>query len=44
MLTALVGGERDAEVLAELARGVLRKKRPLLRQDSLVGPQARPGH
>jgi transposase len=32
MLEALVGGERDPEVLAELARGVLRKKRPLLRQ------------
>jgi transposase len=32
MLEALVGGERDPVVLAELARGVLRKKRPLLRQ------------
>jgi transposase len=32
MLAALVGGERDPAVLAELARGVLRKKRPLLRQ------------
>jgi transposase len=32
MLRALVAGERDPEVLAELARGVLRKKIPLLRQ------------
>jgi transposase len=32
MLRALVAGERDPEVLAELARGVLRKKLPLLRQ------------
>lgn len=32
MLGALVAGERDPEVLAELARGVLRKKIPLLRQ------------
>lgn len=32
MLRALVAGERDPEVLAELARGTLRKKIPLLRQ------------
>jgi hypothetical protein len=32
MLEALVGGERDPVVLAELARGVLRKQHPLLRQ------------
>ena len=32
MLRALVAGERDPEVLAELARGVLRKKLPELRQ------------
>src|SRR4051794_31856517 len=32
MLTALVAGERDPEVLAELARGTLRKKIPALRQ------------
>jgi transposase len=32
MLGALVDGERDPEVLAELARGVLRKKLPQLRQ------------
>jgi len=32
MLRALVAGERDPDVLAELARGVLRKKIPLLRQ------------
>jgi transposase len=32
MLRALVAGERDTEVLAELARGKLRKKIPLLRQ------------
>ncbi len=32
MLTALVAGERDPEVLAELARGVLRRKLPALRQ------------
>jgi transposase len=32
MLTALVGGERDPEVLAELARGRLRSKLPQLRQ------------
>ena len=32
MLKALVGGERDPEVLAELAKGTLRKKIPALRQ------------
>ncbi len=32
MLAALVAGERDPEVLAELARGALRKKIPALRQ------------
>jgi transposase len=32
MLTALVAGERDPEVLADLARGTLRKKIPALRQ------------
>jgi len=32
MLAALVGGERDPEVLAELARGRLRNKLPQLRQ------------
>jgi transposase len=32
MLTALVAGERDPEVLAELAKGVLRRKIPALRQ------------
>jgi transposase len=32
MLKALVGGERDPVVLAELARGKLRKQLPLLRQ------------
>jgi len=32
MLRALVAGERDPAVLAELARGVLRKKLPQLRQ------------
>jgi len=32
MLRALVDGERDPEALAALARGVLRKKLPLLRQ------------
>ena len=32
MLEAIVQGTTDAEVLAELARGVLRKKIPLLRQ------------
>jgi transposase len=32
MLAALVAGERDPEVLAELSRGVLRKKIPQLRE------------
>ncbi len=32
MLDALIAGERDPAVLAELARGVLRKKIPALRQ------------
>jgi transposase len=32
MLAALVAGERDPQALAELAKGVLRKKLPLLRQ------------
>jgi transposase len=32
MLAALVAGERDPEVLAELAKGVLRKKIPQLRE------------
>jgi transposase len=32
MLRSLVAGERDPEVLAELARGQLRKKIPLLRE------------
>jgi len=32
MLTALIGGERDPEVLAEHAKGALRKKIPQLRQ------------
>ncbi len=32
MLKALVGGERDPQALAELAKGVLRKQLPLLRQ------------
>jgi transposase len=36
MLTALLGGEQDADVLAELARGRLREKLPLLRR-ALVG-------
>lgn len=31
MLEAVVGGEQDAEVLAELARGKLRAKLPALR-------------
>lgn len=31
-LEAVIGGEQDAEVLAELARGKLRAKRPALRQ------------
>ena len=41
MLTALVAGERDPEVLAELARGRLRTKLPQLRQ-ALRGPVQRP--
>jgi transposase len=36
MFAALLGGERDPEVLAELARGKLRAKLPQLRQ-ALVG-------
>ena len=32
MLEALIGGERDAEVLAELSKGILRKKIPMLRE------------
>jgi transposase len=36
MLMALLGGEQDAEALAELARGRLREKVPLLRR-ALVG-------
>jgi transposase len=36
MLTALLGGEQDADVLAELARGRLREKLPLLRR-ALIG-------
>jgi transposase len=32
MLAALIAGERDPEVLAELSRGVLRKKIPQLRE------------
>lgn len=32
MLRALIDGERDPEVLAEMAKGVLRKKIPLLRE------------
>jgi transposase len=32
MLRALIDGERDPEVLAELAKGVLRKKIPMLRE------------
>ncbi len=36
MLDALLGGEQDADVLAELARGRLREKLPLLRR-ALVG-------
>lgn len=32
MLTALVAGERDPDVLAEMARGTLRRKIPALRQ------------
>jgi transposase len=36
MLAALLGGEQDADALAELARGRLREKLPLLRR-ALVG-------
>ena len=32
MLAALIAGERDPDVLAELAKGVLRKKIPQLRE------------
>ena len=32
MLGALIAGERDPEVLAELAKGTLRKKIPMLRE------------
>ncbi len=32
MLEAIVGGEQDSEVLADLARGLLRKKLPQLRE------------
>ena len=32
MLEALIGGERDPEVLAELAKGTLRNKIPMLRE------------
>ena len=32
MLAALIAGERDPDVLAELAKGVLRRKIPALRQ------------
>jgi transposase len=32
MLAALIAGERDPEVLAELAKGTLRKKIPMLRE------------
>jgi transposase len=32
MLRALIDGERDPQVLAELAKGALRKKLPELRQ------------
>jgi transposase len=31
MLAALIAGERDPDVLAELAKGTLRKKIPMLR-------------
>jgi transposase len=42
MLLALLGGQQDAEALAELARGRLREKLPLLRH-ALVG-RVRPYH
>ena len=41
MLAALVAGERDPDVLAELAKGRLRRKLPALRQ-ALRGPVLRP--
>ncbi len=43
MLQAVVGGEQDAEVLAELARGKLRAKLPALRQalDGRIQPHHR---
>ncbi|HEX4208180.1 MAG TPA: IS110 family transposase [Ktedonobacteraceae bacterium] len=43
MLEAVVGGEQDAEILAELARGKLRAKLPALRQalDGRVQPHHR---
>ena len=42
MFAALLDGERDPDVLADLARGTLRKKLPQLRQ-ALVG-QIQPHH
>jgi transposase len=42
MLEAVIGGEQDAEVLAELARGRLRGKLPTLRQ-ALAG-RVQPHH
>ena len=42
MLLAMLGGEQDADVLAELARGRRREKLPLLRR-ALVG-RVRPSH
>jgi hypothetical protein len=43
LLEAVVGGEQDAEVLAELARGKLRAKLPALRQalDGRIQPHHR---
>ena len=43
MLEAVAGGEQDAEVLAELARGKLRAKLPVLRQalDGRIQPHHR---
>ena len=32
MIEALIGGERDPEILAEMSKGVLRKKIPMLRE------------
>jgi len=43
MLDALIGGERDADVLADLALGRLRKKIPELRQ-ALAASRFRPHH